>query len=142
MRYNTCRKLGLLKQKRKADYEAGGSRKKRRKGDRVIHIVTSHENRLFCVGQILSYVIVIDFESTCWKEKKGAQEISKLPPPLPMLRFSYNSSVEFPAVLLDLQTGDIVAEFQQYVQPQECPILSDFCKELTGISQVLYIHFP
>ena len=28
-------------------------------------------------GQMLSYVIVIDFESTCWKDKKGAQEISK-----------------------------------------------------------------
>ena len=39
-------------------------------------------------------------------------------------------------MLLDLQTGDIVDEFQQYVQPQECPILSTFCKELTGISQV------
>jgi ERI1 exoribonuclease 2 len=71
-------------------------------------------------GQILSYVIVIDFESTCWKDKKGAQEI-----------------IEFPAVLLDLESGEVVDEFQQYVQPQECPVLSDFCKDLTGISQVI-----
>ena len=28
-------------------------------------------------GQMLSYLIVIDFESTCWKNKKGFQEISK-----------------------------------------------------------------
>ena len=46
-------------------------------------------------------------------------------------------AVEFPAVLLDIQTGVVVDEFQQYVQPQESPILSDFCKELTGISQVI-----
>ena len=46
------------------------------------------------------------------------------------------TTVEFPAVLLDIQTGDVVAEFQQYVQPQENPVLSDFCKELTGIIQV------
>lgn len=46
------------------------------------------------------------------------------------------TAVEFPAVLLDVHTGDVVDEFQQYVQPQHNPILSDFCKELTGISQV------
>ena len=40
--------------------------------------------------------------------------------------------------MLDLQTGNIVDEFQQYVQPQDCPNLSEFCKELTGISQVIY----
>ena len=45
-------------------------------------------------------------------------------------------TVEFPAVLLDLCTGEIAAEFQQYVQPQENPRLSEFCRELTGITQV------
>ena len=47
-------------------------------------------------------------------------------------------AVEFPAVLLDLQTGEIVDEFQQYVLPRDNPKLSDFCKTLTGISQVNY----
>lgn len=63
-----AKKLGLLK-KRKAETGAGNGRKRRK-------------------GQLLSYVIIIDFESTCWKEKKWAQEI-----------------IEFPAVLLDIQTG-------------------------------------
>lgn len=45
-------------------------------------------------------------------------------------------AVEFPAVLLDLLTGKIVDEFQQYVLPRDNPKLSDFCKTLTGISQV------
>ncbi|XP_010178540.1 PREDICTED: ERI1 exoribonuclease 2, partial [Mesitornis unicolor] len=42
---------------------------------------------------------------------------------------------EFPAVLLNTSTGDTESEFHTYVQPQEHPILSEFCTELTGITQ-------
>lgn len=45
-------------------------------------------------------------------------------------------SVEFPAVLLNTSTGKIESEFHYYVQPQEHPLLSPFCRELTGITQV------
>ncbi|CAL8330665.1 unnamed protein product [Merluccius merluccius] len=70
-------------------------------------------------NQIFSYLIVIDFESTCWKEKNNyGQEI-----------------IEFPAVLLNTSTGEIDSEYHTYVQPQEHPVLSDFCTELTGITQ-------
>ncbi|KAK7929631.1 hypothetical protein WMY93_006026 [Mugilogobius chulae] len=70
-------------------------------------------------NQIFAYVIVIDFESTCWKEKNNyGQEI-----------------IEFPAVLLNTSTGSVEAEFHSYVQPQEHPTLSGFCTELTGITQ-------
>nr|XP_048723450.1 ERI1 exoribonuclease 2 isoform X5 [Caretta caretta] len=62
-------------------------------------------------GQLFDYLIIIDFESTCWKD------------------------VEFPAVLLNTSTGEIESEFHMYVQPQEHPILSEFCTELTGIKQ-------
>ena len=48
-------------------------------------------------------------------------------------------SVEFPAVLLDIQTGEILDEFQQYVLPRDNPKLSEFCKNLTGISQASII---
>ena len=44
--------------------------------------------------------------------------------------------VEFPAVLLNTNSGEIESEFHMYVQPQEDTKLSDFCKELTGITQV------
>ncbi|NWV56911.1 ERI2 exoribonuclease, partial [Daphoenositta chrysoptera] len=43
--------------------------------------------------------------------------------------------VEFPAVLLNTSTGEIESEFHMYVQPQEHPILSEFCTRLTGITQ-------
>ncbi|XP_076004118.1 ERI1 exoribonuclease 2 [Genypterus blacodes] len=70
-------------------------------------------------NQILSYLIVIDFESTCWREKSNkSQEI-----------------IEFPAVLLNTSTGEVESEFHAYVQPHEHPILSAFCTELTGITQ-------
>ncbi|XP_034747491.1 ERI1 exoribonuclease 2 [Etheostoma cragini] len=71
-------------------------------------------------NQEFSYLIVIDFESTCWREKKNVtQEI-----------------IEFPAVLLNTSTGEVESEFHNYVQPQEHPILSEFCTELTGITQM------
>ncbi|XP_074821431.1 ERI1 exoribonuclease 2 isoform X1 [Natator depressus] len=70
--------------------------------------------------QLFDYLIIIDFESTCWKDGKYhySQEI-----------------IEFPAVLLNTSTGEIESEFHMYVQPQEHPILSEFCTELTGIKQ-------
>ncbi|KAL7404981.1 hypothetical protein ABVT39_021973 [Epinephelus coioides] len=71
-------------------------------------------------NQIFSYLIVIDFESTCWREKNNyGQEI-----------------IEFPAVLLNTSTGEVESEFHTYVQPQEHPMLSEFCTELTGITQM------
>ncbi|XP_058892959.1 ERI1 exoribonuclease 2 isoform X1 [Kogia breviceps] len=70
--------------------------------------------------QLFHYLIVIDFESTCWNDGKRhrSQEI-----------------IEFPAILLNTSTGEIESEFHAYVQPQEHPILSEFCMELTGIKQ-------
>ncbi|XP_028620009.1 ERI1 exoribonuclease 2 [Grammomys surdaster] len=71
--------------------------------------------------QLYDYLIVVDFESTCWSNGKhhNSPEI-----------------IEFPAVLLSTATGEIESEFHAYVQPQEHPILSEFCTELTGIKQV------
>jgi len=70
--------------------------------------------------QNLSYLLVLDFESTCWAEKTNTS-----PPEI----------IEFPVVLLCLTTGKILAEYQQYVMPVEQPRLSTFCTQLTGISQ-------
>ncbi|XP_043350241.1 ERI1 exoribonuclease 2 isoform X2 [Dermochelys coriacea] len=70
--------------------------------------------------QLFDYLIIIDFESTCWKDGK----------------YQYSQEIiEFPAVLLNTSTGEIESEFHMYVQPQEHPILSEFCTELTGIKQ-------
>ncbi|XP_054126788.1 ERI1 exoribonuclease 2 [Melozone crissalis] len=70
-------------------------------------------------GQRFAFLIVLDFEATCWgdRDRRGPEII------------------EFPAVLLNTSTGAIESEFHMYVQPQEHPILSEFCTELTGITQ-------
>ena len=71
--------------------------------------------------QIFHYLIVLDFESTCWENKA-----SSAPPEV----------IEFPAVLVEVKSGKILQEFHHYVMPTEMPKLSEFCKKLTGISQV------
>ncbi|CAL8331091.1 unnamed protein product [Lota lota] len=95
-----AKELGLLRKRRQAN------------GNKALLVCSKY-------NQIFSYLIVIDFESTCWREKNNyGQEI-----------------IEFPAVLLNTSTGEIDAEFHTYVQPQEHPVLSEFCTELTGITQ-------
>nr|DBA20320.1 TPA: hypothetical protein GDO54_016027 [Pyxicephalus adspersus] len=69
--------------------------------------------------QFFQYLIIIDFESTCWKDYKHYG----------------NEIIEFPAVFLNTSNGEIESEFHTYVQPQEHPILSEFCTDLTGIKQ-------
>lgn len=42
---------------------------------------------------------------------------------------------EFGAVLVNLKNQQVVSEFHEYVRPTQKPILSDYCKDLTGITQ-------
>lgn len=72
-------------------------------------------------AQTFRYVIALDLEATCLPK-----EIQK---------WKNHEIIEFPAVLLNLTTGKIEAEFRQYVMPIENPRLSEFCTELTGICQ-------
>lgn len=65
------------------------------------------------------YLVVIDFEATCDnKTSLTPQEI-----------------IEFPAVLVNLETLRIQAVFRTYVKPVCHPRLTEFCKRLTGIQQ-------
>ncbi|GBC08078.1 hypothetical protein RclHR1_00790028 [Rhizophagus clarus] len=70
--------------------------------------------------QPFQYYLCFDVEATC--EKGGG--------------FDYkNEIIEFPTILIESTTFEIVEIFHSYVKPSIKPILSDFCKELTGISQ-------
>lgn len=64
-------------------------------------------------------LVILDFEATC---KPGS-------PPDPQ------EIIEFPSVLLDLRENRIVDEFTSFVRPVHHPKLSDFCTELTSITQ-------
>ncbi|EYU38300.1 hypothetical protein ABFS82_02G109200 [Erythranthe guttata] len=70
--------------------------------------------------QDFQYFVVIDFEATCDKEKNPhPQEI-----------------IEFPSVIVSSTTGQLEACFQTYVRPTCNQVLTDFCKDLTGIQQI------
>ncbi|KAM7149642.1 ERI1 exoribonuclease 2 isoform 5-T8 [Molossus nigricans] len=97
---NLARQLGLIRRKSIAPANESLGRRK--------------------LKQLFDYLIVIDFESTCWNDGKHHQT---------------QEIIEFPAVLLNTSTGEIESEFHAYVQPQEHPVLSEFCMKLTGIKQ-------
>jgi ERI1 exoribonuclease 2 len=69
------------------------------------------------------YLIVVDFEATCFEK--------------PFNQRSKQEIIEFPACLLNLETGRIEKEYHKYLRPTEDhgTVLSDYCKNLTGISQ-------
>ncbi|KAH3756766.1 exonuclease III protein [Pelomyxa schiedti] len=72
------------------------------------------------VAQDFDLLGVIDVEATCdeGSDSWGPSEI-----------------IEFPCVVLDTKTLQIVKEIQLYVKPVEKPVLTKFCTELTGIEQ-------
>ncbi len=65
------------------------------------------------------YYVVLDFEATCLKDgRPQPQEI-----------------IEFPSIIIDTHSRQIISEFQRYIKPVHHPLLTDFCLELTGITQ-------
>ena len=66
-------------------------------------------------------IIVIDVEATCWK--KGVFSRKK-------------ETIEIGAVrLLRDRDESRWPEFQTFVRPRRLPVLSTFCRDLTGITQ-------
>ncbi|XP_073681137.1 3'-5' exoribonuclease 1-like [Garra rufa] len=66
------------------------------------------------------YICVVDFEATC-EENNPHDYLHEI--------------IEFPMVLIDTHTLEIVDSFQEYVKPVVNPQLSEFCVQLTGITQ-------
>lgn len=60
--------------------------------------------------------MIVDLEATCWENKKETSEV-----------------IEIGAIKIDKEGNK--KEFQAFVRPIINPILSDFCKQLTGINQ-------
>ena len=71
--------------------------------------------------RFFDYLVVIDFEATCFgrDNTEFCQEI-----------------IQFPAVLVDLDTLSITDEFCKFVKPVVNPTLTEYCTNLTGITQV------
>lgn len=90
--------------------------------DRKIKSLRKKQKKRQIKDHSYKYLLCIDFEATCFDmpiyQKRKIQEI-----------------IEFPAVLINLTNGQIEKEFHKYVRPVEIPILSDYCTNLTKISQ-------
>lgn len=63
--------------------------------------------------------IILDLEATCWKDRNNGKP---------------NEIIEIGALKID-ENGKTLSEFSRFVKPKLNPILSDFCMELTTISQ-------
>ncbi|KAI9279616.1 ribonuclease H-like domain-containing protein [Sporodiniella umbellata] len=111
---------GELKQRfRKAQKKA------KEQEEKNLHKVEVEQPKEFI--QPYDYYLFFDVEATC-VENGG---------------FKYpNEIIEFPVVLVDGKTFDIVDTFRSYVKPTVNPVLSDFCIQLTGITQDIIDNSP
>lgn len=75
------------------------------------------------------YLYCVDLEATC--DEVGESES---PRPLTVLP-DQMETIEIGLVVIDLESLEIVSEFQRFVRPLINPTLTDFCKELTSIQQ-------
>jgi len=75
------------------------------------------------------YLYCVDLEATCDEigESESQRPLAVTPDQM--------ETIEIGLVVIDLETLEIVDEFQRFVRPQINPILSDFCKKLTSIQQ-------
>jgi len=64
--------------------------------------------------------IICDLEATCWAEERRPERME---------------IIEIGAVKLASPAGPVLGEFDAFVRPVLEPTLSDFCRELTGITQ-------
>lgn len=65
------------------------------------------------------FLVIIDYEATCQENNDHfVQEI-----------------IEFPAVLVEVQQKRIIGMFREFCKPVVNPVLTEFCKQLTGVNQ-------
>ena len=75
------------------------------------------------------YLYCVDLEATC-------DEIEKSEPPRSLtVAPEQMETIEIGLVVIDLESLEIVDEFQRFVRPQINPTLTEFCKKLTSIQQ-------
>lgn len=75
------------------------------------------------------YLYCVDLEATC--DDVGVNESPRSLVVVP----DQMETIEIGLVVIDLESLEIVDEFQRFVRPQINPTLTDFCKKLTSIQQ-------
>jgi inhibitor of KinA sporulation pathway (predicted exonuclease) len=80
------------------------------------------------IYQKYDYFLVIDLEATCCDLKSIPSREMEI--------------IEIGAVMVNEKNLDVVAEFQTFIKPVLHPILTNFCTELTSITQDLVDNAP
>lgn len=75
-----------------------------------------------------SKIIVVDLECTCDQRMKEGDSF------IPKVKRDEMEIIEIGAVIADLE-GNVYEKFSQFIKPVINPELTDFCKDLTKISQ-------
>lgn len=68
-----------------------------------------------------THLLVLDFEAQCRDRPEPAPQPQEI--------------IEFPIVVVEVATGNVVDEFHTFVRPTAHPKLYPFCTQLTGITQ-------
>lgn len=76
---------------------------------------------------MIYYICILDFEATCFSNDEVDRNKMEI--------------IEFPSILYKINTNDnsyeLIDEFHKYVKPTYKPVLTNFCKKLTGITQTI-----
>ena len=75
------------------------------------------------------YLYCVDLEATC--DEVGESEFPRPPAVVP----EQMETIEIGLVVIDLETLEVVDEFQRFVRPQINPVLTGFGKKLASIQQ-------
>lgn len=67
------------------------------------------------------YFLIVDLEATCCDRKSIPRQEMEI--------------IEIGAVIVEVKELKIISEFQTFIKPIRHPILTDFCQELTTITQ-------
>lgn len=92
--------------------------------DNLIDVVTEQQPSSLSSttrSSMWSHYLVLDFEATCDRNDPTQK--------------SWSEIIEWPCVLLDVSTLETVGEFRSFVRPTGRPNLTEFCTELTSITQ-------
>jgi 3'-5' exoribonuclease 1 len=75
------------------------------------------------------YLYCVDLEATCdeVEEWESPRTLEVVPDEM--------ETIEIGLVVIDLETLEVVDEFQRFVRPQINPLLTNFCQKLTSIRQ-------
>lgn len=74
-------------------------------------------------------IVIVDLEATCWEWERDPA------PPVREGCIYSGEIIEIGSVSLTLPEFERIAEFGSFVRPQDNPLLSSFCTELTTIRQ-------